>query len=61
MKTLKVLAITLLAAFSFTVVNAQKMKKKPHYVRHHRIVKHHVIAKPHVEAKAHVEAKPHKK
>jgi hypothetical protein len=42
MKTLKVLAIVLLATFGFTAVNAQtvhhRYKKRRHHKRHHPVV-----------------------
>jgi len=44
MKALKVLAIVLLAAFSFTAVNAQRHPKFRHHPpmrHHHRIIRHH--------------------
>ena len=44
MKTLKVLAILLLATFSFQIVNAQV---NHHHKRHHSIKRHHHRIKKH--------------
>jgi hypothetical protein len=45
MKALKVLAIVLLASFSYTAVSAQvmhhKMHRKMHHKKHHVVVVHH--------------------
>lgn len=46
MKAVKVLAIVLIAMFSYNAVSAQTMHHKKHFKRHHhRVVKHHHIVR----------------
>jgi len=55
MKSIKVLVIVLLAAFSFSAVNAQPAHhKKAHHKRHarHKMHRHHRVAKKHARPAA---------